>query len=430
MHDLGKEPHDMSNRSFPAEGLPEDQLFDEMEAARGQDVDWRSGKLPGFYVHFATDEVEAVGMRALHDFHSTNALGGGAFPSIVRFETELIEWALDLFHAKDGCGSVTSGGTESIFQAVKTARDWARVNRPDAVKPNMVISHTAHPAFNKAAYYLGIDVVRVKPRADYKTDIDALAGHFDTNTIFTAGSAPQFTHGIFDQIADVAAIAADRRIWFHTDACVGGFYSPFAEELGHDIPPWDFRVPGVRSISADLHKYGFAPKGASVFALADAGDQRYQLFDFSDWSRGRYVTSTFAGTRTGANIAASWAVMRYLGRDGYREIAAKIWDVRQRLIAGLNGIDGIYVVGNPELTLMSYASDTLDINAVASGLVKRGWYTVKPSPDPLAINLGILSLAFGAVADDYLSDLKEVAADVREGKQADEPELVGSYGSR
>ncbi len=419
----------MKNSSFPSEGLNKEALIEEMRAAKTADVDWRSGRLPGFYVHFANDAVKDVGMWALQEFHATNALGPGAFPSVKKFETELIQWALELFRADVGCGSVTSGGTESIFLAVKTAREWAKENRPEVSRPKMVLSHSAHPAFNKAAKYLEYDVVRVEPRPNFKTDVEALAAELDDNTIFMAGSAPQFTYGVFDQITQLAWMAEQRNIWFHTDACVGGFFSPFAEQLGHDIPPWDFRVPGVRSISADLHKYGFSPKGASVVAFSDPAYRKYQVFDFTDWSRGRYVTSTFAGTRPGANIAAAWAVMRYLGNEGYLEIAARIWEVRDRLIDGIRSIDGIELCGEPELTLMSYRSDSLDIYQIAAGLSSKGWYTVAPSPNPPAINMGILSLAFGEVVDDYLNDLRDVVNQVRRGDHKFEAASLGSYGA-
>ena len=277
----------MSTDQFPASGLSEDLLFQDMEAARKSDVDWRAGRLPGFYVHFASDEVDEIGRKALEMFHATNALGMAAFPSIRKFEAELVGWALDLFNAEDGCGSVTSGGTESIFLAVKTAREWARRHRPDVTAPKMVMPHSAHPAFDKAAKYLCMEPVRVPLQDDLRADVAAIKAEIDERTVFMMGSAPQFTFGLFDQIDELAAIADERNIWFHTDACVGGFLSPFAESLGYDIPPWDFRVRGVKSISADLHKYGFAPKGASIVAFADdeASVRPFQVFDFENWSR-------------------------------------------------------------------------------------------------------------------------------------------------
>ncbi|RUU97594.1 aspartate aminotransferase family protein [Mesorhizobium sp. M6A.T.Cr.TU.017.01.1.1] len=415
---------------FPENGLEEAAIWQSMEYARQGDVDWRGGRLPGFYVHFANDDVDRVGKIALEKFHATNALGLSAFPSIKKFESEVVEWALSLFHANGGAASITSGGTESIFIAMKTAREWAKANRPEVTKPNMLLSHSAHPAFDKAAKYLGLDVVRILPRADFKTDIDALNVALDDQTIIIAGSAPQFTIGVFDQIEELAAIASSRNVWFHTDACVGGFFSPFAEQNGHPIPPWDFRVEGVKSISADLHKYGFAPKGASIVAFSDAGYQRYQVFDFDNWSRGRYVTSTFAGTRSGASIAAAWAVMRFLGNQGYRKIADQIWQVREKLMRDIPAIEGLFVYGEPELTVMSYGSKSLDVADIAAGLAAKGWHTVAPSPNPPAINLGILSLAFGEVVDAYLADLWQVVAQLRAGDNSFDRSLVGTYGAR
>ncbi|TIO64339.1 aminotransferase class V-fold PLP-dependent enzyme [Mesorhizobium sp.] len=415
---------------FPENGLEEAAIWQAMEYARQGDVDWRGGRLPGFYVHFANDEVDRVGKMALEKFHATNALGLSAFPSIKKFESEVAEWALSLFRANGGAASITSGGTESIFIAMKTAREWAKANRPEVTKPKMLISHSAHPAFDKAAKYLGVDVVRILPRADFKTNIDALKAALDDQTIIMAGSAPQFTIGVFDQIEQLAAIASSRNVWFHTDACIGGFFSPFAEQNGHLIPPWDFRVEGVKSISADLHKYGFAPKGASIVAFSDTGYQRYQVFDFDNWSRGRYVTSTFAGTRSGASIAAAWAVMRFLGNQGYRKIADQIWQVREKLIRDIPAIEGLFVYGEPELTVMSYGSKSLDVADIAAGLAAKGWYTVTPSPNPPAINLGILSLAFGEVVDAYLADLWQVVAQLTAGDNSFDRSLVGTYGAK
>jgi len=415
---------------FPEKGLEESAIWQVMDCAKQGDVDWRGGRLPGFYVHFANDDVDRVGKIAFQKFQATNALGLGAFPSIKKFESEVVEWALSLFQAKEGVASITSGGTESIFIALKTAREWAKATRPEVTHAKMVISHSAHPAFDKAAKYLGLEVVRIAPRADFKTDIDALKGALDDQTIVIGGSAPQFTIGVFDQIEELAAIAESRNIWFHTDACVGGFLSPFVEQNGHAIPAWDFRVKGVKSISADLHKYGFAPKGASIVAFADAGYQKFQVFDFTNWSRGRYVTSTFAGTRSGASIAAAWAVMRFLGNEGYRKIAEQVWQIRERLLREIPAIDGLFVCGDPELTVMSYGSKTLDVGDIAAGLAAKGWYTVTPSLNPPAINLGILSLAFGEVLDLYLNDLREVVSQLKTGVNPFDRSLIGSYGTR
>ncbi|MCG8562730.1 MAG: aspartate aminotransferase family protein [Hyphomicrobiales bacterium] len=420
----------MQTTSLPQTGTPRERLIREMEDARGGDVDWRAGKLPGFYVHFARDDVVDIGKDAFNRFFSTNALGLGAFPSIAKFESELVGWVLDLFHAPEtACGSVTSGGTESIFLAVKTARDHALAQRPDIAQPKIIVPYSAHPAFSKAAKYLRMTIERVPLTAGLRVDPAAVAAAIDNETIMLVGSAPEFTYGMIDPIDELAELASRHGLWMHVDACVGGFIAPFAERLGHDIPRWDFRVPGVTSISADLHKYGFAPKGASVVAFRDDAYRAFQIFDFDGWSRGRYLAPTFAGTRSGANIAAAWAVMKYLGMEGYLEIAGEIMAKMDMLRAGIDAIDGIEVCGDPRLSLMSFQSPGLDIHAIAAGLSERGWYTVAPSPDPPAINLGLLSLAFGAVAETWLEDLREIVAAVKDGKTDFDRDKVGSYGT-
>lgn len=420
----------MATAQLPQFGTPRDHLIRELESARAGDVDWRAGRLPGFYVHFARDDVEEIGKEAFNRFFSSNALGPGAFPSIRRFETELVNWVLDLFHAPDTAyGTVTSGGTESIFQAVKTARDRALAETPGLAEPKIVAPYSAHPAFSKAAKYLRMKIERVPLTADLRPDLAGVAAAIDDDTVLLVGSAPEFTYGMIDQIEELAGLASRNGVWMHVDACVGGFIAPFAERLGHEVPRWDFRVPGVTSISADLHKYGFAPKGASVVAFRDEACRPYQIFDFDGWSRGRYVTPTFAGTRSGANIAAAWAVMKYLGMEGYLEIAREILAKAELLRTGIDSIDGIEVCGDPRLSVMSFCSPELDIHGIAAGLGERGWYTVAPSPDPPAINLGLLSLAFGAVAGSWLEDLREVVESVKAGEGDFDKSRIGSYGT-
>lgn len=251
-------------------------------------------------------------------YFSENALGPSAFPSLARFEKDVIAWTLGLLNADDDAsGSMTSGGTESILMAVKTARDWSRERRPNLLEPVVLAPYSAHPAFNKAAHYLGLEVKRVPLGEDYRADVGRMADAIDDRTVMLVGSAPQFAHGVIDPISDLAQLAQEKELWLHVDACVGGFIAPFARELGRPIPPFDFTVPGVTSMSADLHKYGFTAKGASTFLLCAKELRKYQVFEFAEWSRGNYSSPTIPGTRPGGPIAAAWAVLNYLGWDGY-----------------------------------------------------------------------------------------------------------------
>jgi glutamate/tyrosine decarboxylase-like PLP-dependent enzyme len=234
--------------SFPENSTASADVFAEMESARRNDVDWRHGRV-GLYVHFGGDDVLEVAKEASRRFFSENALGPKAFPSLKKFEDEIVAWTADLLHGgSNATGVVSSGGTESIFLAVKTARDHARAERPSIKEPEIVLPFSAHPAFDKAAHYLCMKVTRVPLRADYRADVAALRAAITPNTIMIVGSAPTFPHGVIDPIEDIAALAREHKLWMHVDACVGGFLAPFARRIGYPIPPFDFEVDGVRSM--------------------------------------------------------------------------------------------------------------------------------------------------------------------------------------
>ncbi|MEP7085010.1 MAG: aspartate aminotransferase family protein, partial [Betaproteobacteria bacterium] len=390
--------------AFPEQGLPPAAVFAAMEDARHSDVDWRRGRL-GLYVHYAGEDVLEVAKEAYRRFFSENALGPKAFPSLKRFEDDILAWTADLLQAgPQATGVVTSGGTESIFLALKTARDWARAARPDITTPEIVAPVSAHPAFDKAAHYLCMKVRRLPLRADYRADVPAMAAAISPDTIILIGSAPAFPHGVIDPIPALAELARQRGLWLHVDACVGGFLAPFARRLGYPIPPFDFAVEGVRSMSADLHKYGFTAKGASVLLLADQSLRRHLVFEFDNWPRGKYVSPTFAGTRPGGAIAAAWAVMRYLGIDGYLRLATAIMGVRDRLLEGIPAIEGLYIVGAPDLSVIGYAGHGVDMFAVAEQLTGKGWF-VSTMSNPPGIHLGMPTMAHVPHVEEYLGDL-------------------------
>ncbi len=401
--------------NFPEHGTARTDVFAEMEDARRADVDWRRGRL-GLYVHFGGDDVLEVAKEAYQRFFSENALGPKAFPSLRKFEDDIVAWTADLLHGgPDATGVVSSGGTESIFLAVKTARDHARAEGSRITVPEIVAAVSAHPAFDKAAHYLGMKVKRIPLRADFRADVPAMATAITPDTIMIVGSAPSFPHGVIDPIPDLAALARDRSLWLHVDACVGGFLAPFVRRIGYPVPPFDFEVDGVRSMSADLHKYGFTAKGASVMLLADIALRQHLVFEFDNWPRGKYTSPTFTGTRPGGAIAAAWAVLRYLGVEGYMRIARQLMDARDRMQAGIEAIGGLYVVGTPELTVMGYGSRDLDTFAIAEQMTQKGWF-VSTMSEPPGIHMGMPTVAHVAVVDGYLADLAQSVATVRAQK--------------
>ena len=284
-----------------------------------------------------------------------------------------------------------------------------------SVRPQIVVPQTAHPAFNKAADWLGIDVRRVAIGPDFRADAQAMAAEIGPDTIMLVGSAPAYPHGVMDPIPEIAAVALEHGLWMHVDACVGGFIAPFARKLGEQIGEFDFAVPGVVSMSADLHKYGYAAKGASTVLYRDAKAFAFQAYTFSDWPRGLYSTNTLVGTRAGGAIAAAWAVMNYLGEDGYLAITRRILDTRQAIADGVTKL-GFDVWGRPRLSIMTYGSRELDIGQVADRLSTRGWF-VGRLVEPPGIHL-MLNLTHEPIVGEYLADLDWAANEVRAGRAA------------
>jgi glutamate/tyrosine decarboxylase-like PLP-dependent enzyme len=382
-------------------------------ARKRDDYDWRSGRL-ALYVYHDDDDLLAVAREAYGLYFSENALGTRAFPSLARMEREVIEMALALFAAPaTACGSFTSGGTESIFLALKTARDHFREQRPTVGRPRVIVPRTAHPAFDKAAHYLDVDIVRAPVGPDLRCDVARLQAQIDARTMLIAGSAPCYPYGVYDPIEQLGQLAAARHVWLHVDACLGGFLAPFAREEGYAVPRFDLSIPGVTSLSADLHKYGFSAKGASVLLYRSSELKARQGFHFKEWPRGSYSTETFLGTRPGGAIASAWAVSQYLGRAGYRRLARKTMDAKQRLVRGIERIDGLEVIRPSELMIVLYRSvdPALDINAVGDQLGLRGWF-VGRSREPQALHLA-LNAVHAPIIEDYLSDLEAAVQDVR-----------------
>jgi glutamate/tyrosine decarboxylase-like PLP-dependent enzyme len=313
-----------------------------------------------------------------------------------------------------------TGGTESLFQALYTAREWAR-DTHGIVRPNIVTSRTAHASLEKSAHYLGIDVRRVHELDDRRGDIDGMRHAIDGDTALLLGSAPAYPHGVFDPIEDIAALAAEKGILCHVDACVGGFLAPFMRDNGEPIPPFDFAVPGVTSLSADLHKYGYAAKGASVVLYRDADLAQLQRFTCDEWPYGPYTVATFSGSRPAGPVAAAWAVLHHLGRDGYRQLARQIVDANRRLIAGVEAIDGLIPYpARPELSIWLITSTTLDIHGIAAAMETRGWVLFR-CREPAGIH--ILGDPFpDELVDRFLEDLEEVTATMDVSGSVAQPE--------
>lgn len=396
---------------IPAHGRAADELVDELGRRAAADVDWRGGRVFSLVYH-AGDAHARLVERAHAVYASANLLNPIAFASLRRLERELVEMTARLFHGPaTAVGTVTSGGTESILCAVAAYRDRARGRRPWLLRPELVVPTTIHPAFDKAAHYFGVRLVKVDVGADLRADVAAMTRAISRRTIAVVASAPQYPHGVVDPIAELGAVCAARRLPLHVDACVGGFVLPWLERLGRSVPRWDFRVPGVTSISADLHKFAYAGKGASVLVWRDAADFRHQLFVATEFPGGVYASPTLLGTRPGGPIAAAWAALHGLGEAGYLELARAAADAADRLRAGIAAIDGLAVVGRGDATIVAYTARRLDVYALADRLEARGW-SVDRQHRPPSIHLTVTA-NHAAIVDAYLADLRAAVAEVR-----------------
>jgi sphinganine-1-phosphate aldolase len=397
---------------LPLHGHPWAELREEMSAMRENDLDWKHGR-HGAYVWYASDDLEHVLREAFGMFLVENGLGMRAFPSIARMENETLSMVRGLLHGDDEtAGIFTSGGTESIFLAVFAMREWARHERPNVTRPQVVAAHSAHPALNKAAHMLGIEVRRIPVGGDFRADPAAMKAAIGPDTIGMYASAPTYSLGMVDPVEELGLIAQERGLWLHVDACVGGILSPFVRECGYKVPTFDFSVPGVTSISADMHKSGFAAKPASTVSFRTRAHRDFARYTFDDWPSGVYSSLTFTGTRPGGAIAASWAALNFLGRSGYRELAAASMRAKEKTIAGLTTIEGVKVHGAPPLYAFSWAAPGIDMGAVAAGMAKRG-FMCGQTTSPAGIHF-MATPVHEPAADDYAAAAAEAIADARQ----------------
>ncbi len=391
-----------------------------------EDAKWRDGKT-AVYVFNAGEDVEHVQQAAYTAFMSENGLGPLAFPSLAQMEKEVIAMALGLLHGPDGAtGAMTSGGTDSITMAMKTARDFARSKGRVKETANIVLPQSAHLAFDKAAHLMDIEVRRVPLKDDgsFEADPAAMGKALDADTVMMVGSAPNFPHGIIDPIEALAEVARKEDIWLHVDACVGGYFAPFARMNGEPVPPFDFDVPGVQSMSADLHKYGYAAKGASTVLFRSEELYSFMPFDFAGWSGAPMKTPTLAGTRPGGAISSAWAVMNYLGVEGYRGLQGRVCETRRRVEEGVKAL-GFEIVGTPMLGLVAFRHPELHAFALYGEIYRRGWFT-SVTKEPPSLHL-MLSPKHADVIEDYLSDLEAACAAVRSGEAGKKKAVEARY---
>lgn len=399
---------------LPAEPRSYDEILADVEAlASTEEQGWRTGRASGAVYHGGREHIDFVNrVYALQS--QSNPLHLDLWPSGAKFESEVVSMTAHMLGAGEEApdatvtGTVTSGGTESILMAMKAYRDRAGIRHPE-----MIVPESGHVAFDKAARLLGYRQVRIPVRPDGRADVGAMAKAVTRRTVVMVGSAPGFPHGVIDPIPEMAEEATRHGVGLHVDACLGGFVLPWAERLGYEIPPFDFRVPGVTSISVDTHKYGYAPKGTSVVLYRDRELLADQLYVSTDWPGGVYYSTTIAGSRPGGLVAAAWASMLSMGETGYLAAAEAILATGAEIRRGIEQIPDLFVIGDP-LWVIAFGSESVDIYEVMAQMALRGW-SLNGLQRPPALHLAVtLRHTEPGVAEAFLSDLREAVAAARE----------------
>ena len=398
---------DDKNTRLPEKGLAKTKILKKMKSYGEGDANYKEGKTWSLVYYLGEEHTQFL-KDAYTMYFSENGLSPMAFLSLKRFESEVIRMVANMFHGgSEAVGTMTSGGTESCLLAVKTYRDMAGARRPWIRNPEMVVPESIHVAFEKGAEYFGVKAVHAPLDKDYRVNLKAVKKRINRNTILLIGSAPGYPHGVIDPIEELGAIAQKKRIPLHVDACLGGFLLPFIEKLGHEIPKFDFRVPGVTSISADIHKYGFSAKGASTITYRNMNYMKHQIYVYENWPGGIYASPALLGTRPGGSIAAAWASMMAIGEDGYIKNAKTIMNATRILMEGVRSIPELEVIGNPVMSVFAYKSNTrqVDIFAVGDQMEKKGW-NIDRQQKPESLHAMVTPL-HQDVTDDFISDLKE-----------------------
>ncbi len=409
--------------TLPPNGLPREEVLSRLKELRAGDLAARGGRTFAYVYDPARPDIDELGHEVYASYLDVNGLDPTVFPSLLAMENDVVDTARRHLGSTTAVGSFTSGGTESIILAVKAARDLAGIDNPQVVLPV-----TAHAAFQKACHYLGLEPVLVDVDPDtFRVLPSAIEAAITDRTVLLVASAASYAHGVVDPVEEIAALGLARGIPVHVDGCIGGWLLPYFRRLGVNVPAFDFTVPGVTSMSVDLHKYAYAPKGASVVLYADPAMRRKQYYATADWTGYTMINATVQSTKSGGPLAAAWAVLQAVGDDGYLDLAEKTLRATQRLIEGVAKIDALRVLGKPEMALVAIASDSaddaVDVFVLCDEMNARGWY-VQPQLGyrglPASMHL-TLTASSDAVVDDLLVDLAvcvEASRGIRPGDEA------------
>ncbi len=393
---------------LPEKGRSRDDILAEMQAvAKEEDARWQTGQVSGSYYHGGMEHYAFLN-KVFGLFSHVNLLQRDVCPSGTKYEGEIIAMTGRMLHGEGVCGAITSGGSESIMLPMLAYRNKAYRER-GVTAPEMVVPDTVHPAFCKGAMYFGIRLIRVPVGSDYLADVDAMRAKINANTIAIAGSAANYPHGLVDPIEKLSDLALEFGIPMHVDGCFGGFILPWIEKLGYKIPPFDFRVPGVTSMSCDTHKWGYGLKGSSVVLYRDKSLRHYQYFAQSDWQGGLYGAPTVAGSRSGGLTASTWAAMIALGEEGYLEATRRIMTAADTIKAGIAGIPELQIIGNPTYCI-GITSSAVDIFHVNDYVSQKGWRLNGLQRPPGFHMCVTLPQTMPGLAERFVADLAEGVA--------------------
>ncbi|XP_034040546.1 sphingosine-1-phosphate lyase 1 [Thalassophryne amazonica] len=413
---------------LPTQGLSQSQVLAKIQEYQTlNEVQWENGCVSGG-VYWGDATLTKLLVQVYGDFAWSNPLHPDIFPGVRKMEAEVVRMACSLFHGgPNSCGTVTSGGTESILMACKAYRDMAHergVKHPEILAPVSV-----HAAFDKAANYFGMKLVHIPlDKKTMKVDVKAMRRAIGRSTAMLVCSAPQFPHGIIDPIEEVAKLAVRYNLPLHVDACLGGFLIVFMAKAGYPLAPFDFRVKGVTSISADTHKYGYAPKGSSVILYSDKKYRHYQYFVAPDWQGGIYASPSIAGSRPGGIIAACWATMMHMGENGYIDATRKVISTARKIKEEISKIKGVFVFGEPEVSVVAIGSDVFDIFRLSNALTSKGWnLNTLQFPSSIHICCTVLHTQPG-VADQFVHDVREQVAFIMKNPKEKTTGMGAIYG--
>ncbi len=412
--------------NLPSVGWSAERVFDALEEMRSGDIAWREGRAFSL-AYYAGAEAISVAEEAYRRFSGENALSANAFPSLRKIQADVVAMAGRWLGAtNDSAGFMTSGGTESILMAVKAARDRLRTER-QITKPNLVLPTSAHAAFEKACAYFEVESRRVDVKDDWRADVDAMRSRVDRNTVLVVASAPQYPQGVVDDVTGIAKLALDADCNCHVDACMGGVTLAYLERLGEVLPRWNLQVPGVSSISVDLHKFGYTSKGASVIVYASKYLRSFQGFVTDNWLGGLYASSGALGTKSGGSMASAWAVMHHLGDDGYLRLTAQAREATLKLANFVRESPHLVLRAEPESTLLCFGArdpSALNIFAIADELWRRGWYIDRQTP-PDSLHCTVNAIHHEKI-DSFVKNLELAITEVLASKKIGDR---GSYGT-